>query len=105
MTHEPTLRARVPAARVEYSAHLSRVARSDAWNWIERRKTRVIIQGVVIFFAAALFVWLVRGGEVEFLVPMLSGIVAVALTAVGIFAAHLLYLTPRKLCAIKQNQL
>jgi hypothetical protein len=60
---------------------------------------------VVIFFAAALFVWLMRGGEVEFVIPMLAGVVAVALAGVGIFGVHLLYLTPRKLCAIKQNQL
>jgi hypothetical protein len=59
---------------------------------------------VVIFFVAALFVWLMRGGEVEFVVPMLAGAVAVALGGVGVFAVHLLYLTPRKLCALKQHQ-
>lgn len=95
----------MPAARVDYSAHLSRVARADSWNWIVRRRKDVAIWGTVIFFGAALFVWLVRGSEVEFLVPFFSGLIAVVLAGAGVFLAHLLYLTPRKLCCIKQRQL
>lgn len=95
----------MPAARVDYSAHLSRVARTDSWNWIERRKKQTAIWAGLIFFAAAFLVWLVRGGEADFLVPIVAGFVAVMLADAGVFLAHLLYLTPRKLCAIKQRQL
>jgi hypothetical protein len=91
--------------RVEYSSHLYRVARHDSWNWIMRRKRRVAIGGVVIFFVAAIFIWIVRGSEAEFLVPFFSGLIAVAIADAAVFGSHLLYLTPRKLCAIKQQQL
>lgn len=105
MPDQPTHRARVPAARVDYSAHLSRVARTDSWNWIHQRKRKVPIWAGILFFAAAFFVWLVRGAEVDFLVPIFSGFVAVMLADLAVFAMHLLYLTPQKLCAIKQRQL
>jgi len=91
--------------RVEYSSHLYRVARHDSWNWIMRRKKEVATWGVVIFFVAALFIWIVRGSEAEFLVPFFSGLIAVAIADAAVFALHLLYLTPRKLCALKQQQL
>lgn len=105
MTHEPTPRAKVPAARVDYSSHLFRVAREDAWNWVRRQRGRVAIKGVMVFLVVALFVWLVQGGETEFLAPILVGLLAVLLGCGGVFAAHLLYLSPRNLCAAKQRQL
>ncbi|TCO84562.1 hypothetical protein EV701_13527 [Chthoniobacter flavus] len=91
--------------RVEYSSHLYRVARHDSWNWIMRRKKEVATWGGVIFFVAAFFIWMVRGSEAEFLVPFFSGLIAVAIADAAVFAMHLLYLTPRKLCALKQQQL
>jgi hypothetical protein len=91
--------------RVDYSSHLNRVARTDTWLWVNRQRGRVAIRAGVIFLAAALFVWLMRGGEVEFLVPITAGIVAVLLAGAGVFLVHLLYLSPRKLCAVKQRQL
>jgi hypothetical protein len=103
--HEPTPRAKVPAARVDYSAHLFRVARTDAMTWAERRRASVAIWGGVIFLAVAFLVWLVRGGEVDFPVPVFAGVLAALLAGAGVFAAHLLYLSPRKLCALKQRQL
>jgi hypothetical protein len=105
MLDQPTPRAKVPAMRVEYSSHLYRVARHDSWNWIAQRKKQIAIWGGVIFFVAAIFIWIVRGSEAEFLVPFFSGLVAVAIADAAIFGTHLLYLTPRKLCAIKQQQL
>jgi len=104
MTHEPTPRVKAPV-RVNYSSHLFQAACADAWDWVGRHRARVAVMSLVIFLGAGLLVWLVRGGEAEFLVPAFAGVVAVVVADAGIFAAHLLYLSPRKLCAAKQQQL
>ncbi|MEI9893839.1 MAG: hypothetical protein WDN28_08035 [Chthoniobacter sp.] len=91
--------------RVDYSVRLFRATVEDVREWLGRQATRLAVMAAVIFLGAALLAWLVRGGEMEFLVPLLVGAAAVLLAGVGVFAAHLLYLSPRKLCAAKQQQL
>lgn len=73
--------------------------------WRSRQKARGGILGLVVFFSATTLAWLVRGSEVELVVPLLWGLGAVLLLAVGVFFAHWGYLTPRRLCAAKQHQL
>ena len=98
-------RARVPAARVSYSSHLFRAACEDVRTWLHRRKARGGALGLVVFLVGTTLAWLVRGSEVELVAPLLWGLGAVLLFAVGVFFAHWGYLTPRRLCASKQHQL
>ena len=105
MTHEPSPRAKATAGRVDYTSYLFRAACADAWDWVGRQRARVAVMTAVIFLGAAWMVWLVRGGEAEIVAPVLAGVVAVLLGDIGLLAAHLLYLSPRKLCAAKQRQL
>jgi hypothetical protein len=98
-------RAGNPAARVTYSAHLFRAACTDLRTWQNRQAARGGVLAVTVFFGAALLVWMMRGGEMEILVPMLYGMVAVGLLGVGVFLAHWGFYTPRRLCAGKQHQL
>ncbi|MEP6672721.1 MAG: hypothetical protein ABJF10_26390 [Chthoniobacter sp.] len=105
MTHAPSLKVEATAVRVSYSSYLIRAACADAWDWVGRHRAQVAVTTGVIFFGAAFLVWLVRGGEAEFLAPALAGVVAILLGDIGLLAAHLLYLAPRKLCAAKQQQL
>jgi hypothetical protein len=90
---------------VNYSSYLFRVARQDAWTWAVRRKGRTAADGLGVFFLFALFSWMMRGAEAEFLAPIVWGFVGIVLGGLGVFAAHFFYLTPRKLCAAKQGQL
>jgi hypothetical protein len=105
MPDKLTQKAKTPAARVDYSSHLWRVARSETWSWVRRRRAGVVVSAVAIFLMVALFAWLLRGAEAEVLGPVLAGLMALLLAGGGIFAAHLLYLSPRNLCAAKQRQL
>jgi hypothetical protein len=105
MTHEPSPRTLVPVARVGYSSRLFQAAADDSRGWLARNGRRGLTIAIVSFLGLALLVWLVRGGEAEFLVPALAGVVSVLLWGIGLFATHLLYLSPRKLCATKQQQL
>ena len=59
----------------------------------------------MVFLVGTTLAWLVRGSEVELVAPLLWGLGAVLLFAVGVFFAHWGYLTPRRLCASKQHQL
>ena len=63
------------------------------------------VSGAALFLIVGFLAWLARGAEAEFVVPILVGVVACLLAGAGLFAAHLLYLTPRNLCAAKQRQL
>jgi hypothetical protein len=99
------LRGKAPTTRVTYSAHFWRTAWTDTLTWAARHRAGVAVAGLVIFFVVAFFAWLARGAESEFLASILAGAVALLVMAGGIFAAHWLYLTPRNLCAAKQNQL
>lgn len=94
-----------PVARVGYSARLIQAAGDDTREWLARNGRRGLTIAIVSFLGLGLLVWLMRGGEAEILVPVLAGVVSVLLWGIGLFAAHLLYLSPRKLCATKQQQL
>lgn len=59
----------------------------------------------MVFFGVAALVWLLRGSEMEWTPPLLSGLSAVLLLGAGVFLVHWGYLTPRRLCAAKQHQL
>lgn len=98
-------RASVPASRVSYSSHLFRAARKDTWAWLRRQPAHGGVLGGVVFFSAALLVWLVSGGEAELTVLLIYGFGAGVLLGVGVFAMHWGYLTPKRLCAVKQHQL
>jgi hypothetical protein len=90
---------------VSYSSHLFRAACEDVRRWLRRQKAHGGVLAILFFLGGTTLAWLMRGSEVELVAPLLWGLGAVVLWAVGVFAMHWGYLTPRRLCAGKQHQI
>jgi len=79
---------------------------SEAWSFVLEKNTRAIVFANAIFMVTTFvgFYWWGADTFLRFGGAVLAGLTAIALTYGVVVAVHLLYLTPRKLMARKQDQ-
>jgi hypothetical protein len=91
---------------VDYGGHLWQTANIDAWAYVRREDVPSIGSANFIFIVTTLlsYCWLGTDNYVHFGFSVLIGLAALGVTYGIVVAVHLLYLTPRKLLAGKQDQ-
>lgn len=91
---------------VDYGGHLWKTANTDAWAYVRREDVPSIGFANGIFIVTTLLSYCLLGTDnyVHFGLSVLIGLVALGVTYGIVVAVHLLYLTPRKLLAGKQDQ-
>jgi len=89
-----------------YESYLWKTAVADAWASVLEENSRAIIFANAIFMVATFlgFCWWGTDTLLHIGLSVLAGLAAITLAYAVVLAAHLLYLTPRKLLAAKQNQ-
>ncbi|MEP6672293.1 MAG: hypothetical protein ABJF10_24225 [Chthoniobacter sp.] len=83
-----------------------KTAGTDAWSFVLERSARSIVFANATFMVAAFlgFCWWGTDTLVHIGFSVFVGLAAITVAYGGVWAAHLFYLTPRKLLAKKQNQ-
>jgi len=89
-----------------YDSYLWKTAVTDAWAYVLEGSTWSIVFANAIFMVAAFlgFCWWGTDTLPHIGLSVLAGLTAITLAYGTVVAAHLLYLTPRKLLSRKQNQ-